>query len=453
MSFQTNRSQQTSNQTNLGHSNRPAFRVMEMFAGIGGFHQGLQRANSAMRALAQPEAYEVVWANQWEPSRKAQHAADTYIARTGLQVVNRDINDVLADWVELQRLDDLAPNMLVGGFPCQDYSVANSGAAGLAGAKGSLWWSIHRMLQQRLDAGAPIETVLLENVDRILASPKGAPGSDFAVILASLQSLGYAVTWQVVNAADYGYPQRRRRCYILAFHETTGQHTECVNAVDQARAWLVQHSPLARAFPVQADGRLASFDLGDDFQEAQRQYRTTAAGKTQFGSAGLCVSGHVWTIPTKAAPVSDCTEFVGQPLPLTLGDIVAGTQHVPAGCFIDDEAMQRWTFLKGSKCIPRVAKTGYEYNFTEGAMPFPDRLDRAARTIITSELGGAAARTRHVVRHGDGRLRRLTAEELEAAFQFPRGYTDGLSDAQRSLLLGNAVMPGVIERIARVIAD
>lgn len=139
-------------------------------------------------------------------------------------------------------------------------------------------------------------------------------------------------------------------------------------------------------------------------------------------------------------------------MPLTLGDVVAGTQHVPASCFIEDEELQRWTYLKGAKCIPRVAKTGYEYNFTEGAMPFPDRLDRAARTIITSELGGAASRTRHVVRHSDGRLRRLTAEELEATFQFPRGYTSGLSDAQRSLLLGNAVMPGVIERIARLIA-
>lgn len=450
MFFQTNQSQQPSNYT---HSTQPKYRVMEMFAGIGGFHQGLQRANSAMRALARPAPYQVVWANQWEPSRKAQHAANTYAKRTGLQVVNRDINEVLADSAELQRLGDLAPNMLIGGFPCQDYSVANTGAAGLAGAKGSLWWSIHRMLQKRLDAGAPVETVLLENVDRILASPKGNPGSDFAVILASLQSLGYAVTWQVVNAADYGYPQRRRRCYILAFHETTSQHTECVNAADQARAWLVQRSPLARAFPVLANGRLASFDLGNDFHQVQCQYRTTAKGKTQFGSAGLCVGGRVWTIPAKAESLSDFTEFVGQPLPLTLGDVIARTHDVPAGCFIDDDELQRWTYLKGSKRIPRVAKTGYEYKFTEGAMSFPDCLDRAARTIITSELGGAASRTRHVVRHSDGRLRRLTAEELEAAFQFPRGYTGGLTNTQRSLLLGNAVMPGVIERIARMIAS
>jgi len=452
MSFHTNQSQQPSNHTYFAHSTRPTFRVMEMFAGIGGFHQGLQRANSAIRALARPEPYQVLWSNQWEPSRKAQHAAEIYTKRTGLPVVNRDINEVLQDSSELARIDALSPNMLVGGFPCQDYSVANSGAAGLAGAKGALWWSIYTMLKQRFDAGLPIETVLLENVDRILASPKGTPGGDFAVILASLQALGYAVTWQVVNAADYGYPQRRRRCYILAYHEASTHYTECVNAADQARTWLVQRSPLAQAFPVQADGRLACFDLGDDFQEAQRQYRTTAAGKTQFGSAGLCVGGRVWTIPTKAASVSDFSEFVGQPLPLTLGDVVSDTQRVPAGCFIDDEERQRWAYLKGSKCIPRVAKTGYEYNFSEGAMAFPDRLDRAARTIITSELGGAASRTRHVVRHADGRLRRLTAEELEAAFQFPRGYTDGLSDSQRSLLLGNAVMPGVIERIARVVA-
>ena len=425
---------------------------MEMFAGIGGFHQGLQRANSALRAEAQPDLFQVIWANQWEPSRKAQHAADVYARCTGLQVVNRDINDVLTDWVEMQRLDVLAPNTLVGGFPFQDYSATNSGATGLAAAKGALWWSTHAMLKQRLDEEMPIETVLLENVDRILASPKGTPGSDFAVILASLQGLGYAVTWQVVNAADYGYPQHRRRCYILAFHESTAQHAECVNAADQSRAWLVQRSPLARAFPVQAHGRLMSFELGDDYRSAPGQYKTTALGKTQFGSAGLCVGGRVWTIATKAELVTDCTEFVGQTTPLTLGDVIADTHDVPPGCFIGEAELQRWAYLKGAKRIPRVAKTGYEYHFSEGAMSFPDRLDRAARTIITSELGGAASRTRHVVRHSDGRLRRLTAEEVDATFQFPRGYTEGLSDAQRSLLLGNAVMPGVIERIARVIA-
>lgn len=425
---------------------------MELFAGIGGFHHGLQRANSAMRATGQTQPFKVVWANQWEPSRKAQHAADTYSLRTGLQVVNRDINEVLQDPAEQQRIDELAPNMLVGGFPCQDYSVANSGAAGLAGAKGALWWSIHTMLQQRLDAGLPIETVLLENVDRLLASPKGAPGQDFAVILASLQRLGYAVTWQVVNAGDYGYPQRRRRTYILAFHETTTQHQASLAAAEQARSWLVQRAPLARAFPVQADGRMTSFFVSNDEQTALEQYRPTPSGKSQFANAGLCVGGKVWTIKTKAMAPVDVSEFVGQPQPLTLGDVVTGTGDVPEACFIADEDLARWEEVKGAKSIPRTAASGHQYTFSEGAMPFPDRLDRAARTIITSELGGSASRTRHVVRHSDGRLRRLTAEELEATFQFPRGYTAGLNDAQRSLLLGNAVLPGVIERIARVVA-
>ncbi|MBV8618021.1 MAG: DNA (cytosine-5-)-methyltransferase [Curvibacter sp.] len=426
---------------------------MEMFAGIGGFHHGLQRANSAVRAVTGRTPYQVVWANQWEPARKAQHAAQVYAERTGLEVINRDINEVLKDEAELKRIDDLAPNMLVGGFPCQDYSVANSGAAGLAGAKGSLWWSIHAMLQQRLDAGLPIETVLLENVDRLLASPKGAPGQDFAVILASLQRLGYAVTWQVVNAGDYGYPQRRRRTYILAVHETTSQYQACVAATGQARSWLVQRAPLARAFPVQADGRMTCFAVGGDEQAALQQYRPTSSGRSQFANAGLCVDGKVWTIKTKAMAPVDVSEFVGRPQPLTLGDVVAATGNVPEACFIDDKELARWEQVKGAKSIPRTASTGYQYTFSEGAMPFPDRLDRAARTIITSELGGSASRTRHVIRHSDGRLRRLTAEELEVAFQFPHGYTAGLSDAQRSLLLGNAVMPGVIERIARVVAD
>jgi DNA (cytosine-5)-methyltransferase 1 len=62
---------------------------------------------------------------------------------------------------------------------------------------------------------------LFENVDRLLKSPATQRGRDFAVMLASLTDLGYVAEWRVINAADYGMPQRRRRVFIAAYRDDT----------------------------------------------------------------------------------------------------------------------------------------------------------------------------------------------------------------------------------------
>ena len=79
-------------------------------------------------------------------------------------------------------------------------------------------------------------------------------------------------------------------------------------------------------------------------------------------------------------------------------------------------------------------------------MAFPDRLDAPARTVITSEGGAGASRTTHVVRHADGRLRRLVPEELEVLTGFARGFTDiaGITPAKRGFLMGNALVTGLV---------
>ncbi len=80
---------------------------------------------------------------------------------------------------------------------------------------------------------------------------------------------------------------------------------------------------------------------------------------------------------------------------------------------------------------------------------FPDVLNKPSRTIITSEGGTAASRTKHVVHDAQGRLRRLVPEELEALTGFPRGFTDGcgLTDARRAFLMGNALVTGIVKVI------
>ena len=134
---------------------------------------------------------------------------------------------------------------------------------------------------------------------------------------------------------------------------------------------------------------------------------------------------------------------------MTLGDIVAATENVPSSFVLEEDSMPQWQLMKGAKALERVSATGYAYTFSEGAMAFPDPLDRPARTIITSEGGTGASRTRHVVRGKDGRLRRLSPEELEALNCFPRGFTSipGISDQKRGFLMGNALVTGLVARI------
>ena len=82
--------------------------------------------------------------------------------------------------------------------------------------KGVLWWSIRDILEEKKPP-----FVLLENVNRLLKSPTSQRGRDFGIILACFRDEGYTVKWCVINAAEYGYQQRRRRTYIFAYKDTT----------------------------------------------------------------------------------------------------------------------------------------------------------------------------------------------------------------------------------------
>ena len=189
--------------------------IIELFAGVGGFRVGLERADANF--------FKTIWANQWEPSTKIQHAAIVYSERFGKDSIsNKDINTV-------NTIDIPDHDMMVGGFPCQDYSVATTlnNSKGIEGKKGVLWWSIYRILKEKGDKRPMI--VFLENVDRLLISPANQRGRDFAIILECFNELGYIVEWRIINAAEYAMPQRRRRTYILAYKQNSKIFNYCNN--------------------------------------------------------------------------------------------------------------------------------------------------------------------------------------------------------------------------------
>lgn len=394
-------------------------RVIELFAGVGGFRIGLERAS---------QKFKTVWSNQWEPSTKRQDASVIYCRQFGLSGhSNEDIN--LVDVEEIPNAD-----LLVGGFPCQDYSIATTlkNSGGIEGKKGVLWWQIHRILR---DHKNPPKYLMLENVDRLLGSPASQRGRDFAIILASLSDLGYCVEWRVINAAEYGMPQRRRRTYMFAFKK----ETDIAGTITDAASWIKSDGIMAKAFPTEVSSNTVSvFNIKGGLSEVSANFNKGKSA-SPFKNSGIMVDRTVYTIalnPCYTGPV------------MTLGDILVSEDLVPQSFFISDEDVPRWAYAKGGKSEKRINKTtGFEYNYSEGAMSFPDKTDLPSRTIITGEGGAAPSRFKHVILTPSGRYRRLLPIELERLNMFPDNHTVGASDVRRAFLMGNALVTGIVERI------
>ncbi len=395
-------------------------KVAELFAGVGGFRLGLEKNNQ----------FEIVWSNQWEPSTKLQHASIVYENRFGCK--NHSRQDIAT--VEIEEIPN--HDILVGGFPCQDYSVATTlhNSKGLIGKKGVLWWSIHKILKEKKNKP---KYLFLENVDRLLKSPSTQRGRDYSVMLKSLEELGYAVEWRVINSAEYGMPQRRRRIYFIGYHKSTDIYKKIQTS--KKLDWILSEGTIAKAFPVKNDRLLYcdKFKLKGDLVEITNTFNKNG-NLSPYLNSGLMFEGSVYT--TKTNPVYSGGKVV-------LGDVLQNGEVSPE-FFIDDKDIEKWTYLKGAKKEVRKSKTGFEYNYSEGGMIFPDALDNASRTIITGEGGKSPSRFKHVI-NSDRGLRRLTPVELERLNMFPDNHTKlfGISDTKRAFFMGNALVVGVIEKI------
>jgi len=395
-------------------------KVVELFAGVGGFRLGLEKNDQ----------YEIVWSNQWEPSTKKQHASLVYEARFGTKNhSNEDINEVVKRSVE----DIPDHDLLVGGFPCQDYSVATTlhNSKGLKGKKGVLWWAIHKILEEKKNKP---KYLLLENVDRLLKSPAKQRGRDFAVMLQSLDDLGYAVEWRVINAAEYGMPQRRRRVFFLGYHKSTDIYKRLKKS---AKEWIGTSGVIAQSFPVHEIPALQTIELSGDLVEITHNFNLNGK-KSPFQNTGILIDGQVHTAKT-------LPDYTGDKV--TLGDIILKGK-IPSEFYISKEDEDKWTYLKGKKDIERKTAEGFLYKYSEGGMIYPDALDNASRTIITGEGGKTPSRFKHVISTPKGR-RRLVPVELERLNMFPDNHTelDGVTDAKRAFFMGNALVIGVIEKI------
>lgn len=414
----------------------PIGTVAELFAGVGGFRIGLARSG-----------WKTTFSNQWEPSTKVQHASECYVFNFGAEGhSNEDIEKVL-DGYEAGDEQFTVPKttLVVGGFPCQDYSVAKTlnAAKGLRGKKGVLWWQIHRLLEKNHPPLA-----LLENVDRLLKSPASQRGRDFAIMLASLSDLGYVVEWRVVNSADYGFPQRRKRVFIVA----KDAKTFAIGDELDPTTYMTKTGVLARALPVKVlkEGmEIISVLLTGDLSEITENF-DSKGDASPFRSGGVLVGRTAWTYNLEP-------KFNGAKH--TLGSVLVPEDAVPESFFVDAAKLKDWEYLKGAKKAERQHPSGATYTYSEGKMAYPDSTDSASRTILTGEGGSSPSRFKHIIQTPSGRHRRLMPIELERLNGFPDDWTKFLdeeeeaSDVRRAFFMGNALVVGVVERIGKTLAQ
>ncbi len=399
--------------------------VVELFAGVGGFRVGLNNINSFDKSghAIENNDWNFVWANQWEPSTKAQPAFDCYCTRFGKENhANINIQEINKEYIPNH-------NLLLGGFPCQDYSVARSlsGEKGLHGKKGVLFWDIAEILDKKKPA-----FVLLENVDRLIKSPSKQRGRDFGIMLRTFSDLGYNVEWRVINAAEYGARQKRRRVFIFAWKKNTNYNKQ-FNQLNIQEVLTVS-GLFAKSFKVEKEMEKINEVVIND-----SKYLDTAEMTEQFSfnfeNTGCMIDNIILTAKTtpKFIPGINLSETL--------------QRNVQEKYYLTDKQIEKFEYLKGAKKIERTREDGGSYTYSEGACSFPENLDSPGRTMLTSE--GTTNRSTHVVEDLDTKkIRFITPVEAERLQHFPDNWTNtGLTDRQRYFMMGNALVTYIIKKI------
>lgn len=363
-------------------------RYLSLFSGVGGFDLGFDRAG--MECAGQVEYDEkarVVLARHWPDVKR--------------------MNDVR----EVQGNEFGTIDVIAGGFPCQDVSVAGR-RAGLAGERSGLWFEFHRIID-RVKPG----WVVIENVPGLLSSHGGR---DFAVILRGLVECGYGVAWRILDAQYFGVPQRRRRVFIVG-HLGDGRAAQVLFERESGGGDIAEG---------RGKGARLTLDVAASLRGAGRGNR----GFHLDNESGLAVTPYVLAHgQANAEIVKD-----GEPsLTLNHEAPIVTTFNGYTGGADDNDA-------QGGHLV----------------MAFTERTRANGRSLevqddlayaLTNPGSGGRTHSRQIA--GDFGVRRLTPVECERLQGFPDGHTAGQSDSARYRQLGNAVAVPAVEWLGRRIVE
>ncbi|MAQ70729.1 MAG: DNA (cytosine-5-)-methyltransferase [Alphaproteobacteria bacterium] len=421
-------------------------RFIDLFAGIGGTRLGFEAACSKAGIKA-----DCVFSSEIK-----QYAIDAYQNNFGTENIAGDITKV-----EPNKIPDF--DFLLAGFPCQPFSAAGS-RQGFIDTRGTLFFDIERILRAKKPSG-----FLLENVEGLLnhdKTEKSKPyGRTLEIILSKLRELGYKVTYQVLNAANFGIPQNRKRIYILG--------------------------SLDKEIPLEGFEQKES-KLGDVLEKGLPTLETSFAklllskfsiqelvGKAIKDKRGGQQNIHSWEIGLKGEVSRDQRELLGlllkqrrqkkwavykgiqwmDGMPLTLSEISTFYKNKNLDKLLNDlvskgylryehpkDIIQKVTPDGKIKSVRAYAKDKEKgYNIVAGKLSFEISkvLDpkEVTPTLVATDV------TRLVVPDGNG-IRHLTVREGLRLSGFPDWYTlDNIKYQEAFDLLGNTVIVPVIEMI------
>lgn len=391
---------------------------------------GLEKASPTFKTL---------WSNQFEPSRKSQDAFEVYNYHfPDSENWNEDITTIPNEhFSALKGQVDL----IVGGFPCQDYSVARTKKKeqGIEGKKGVLFWEIIRATKL-----SNPKYLLLENVDRLLKAPSKQRGRDFAIMLRAFADLGYGVDWRVINPADYGWCQRRKRVFLFVYRKDTDyfRQQQTLEDFGVGSSGIFEETHETKNEVVK--DRSSSFVLPEDIVEVSDSF------STQFWNSGTMIDGQVVT--KELEPYYDGASLV-------LKDVLENPSDLQTELYLSEDKVDKFRYLRSAKKFERTNSEGFTYTYSEGAMSVVDSSDLPSRTLLTSE--GSISRTTHLIEDSKG-YRLLTALETERLQGFPDDWTAiklsngkevAVSDTRRKFFMGNALVVEVVENLGKYIAD
>ena len=395
-------------------------RVGSLFSGIGGLDLGMERAGM------QP-AYQVE------------------IDKTCLRVL-------ATHWPDVRRLGDITAqpsadlagvDLVCGGFPCQDLSVAGR-RKGLAGERSGLWFEFHRVL-----ADTRPRWCVIENVPGLLTSNEGR---DFGTLLRGLVELGYGVAWRILDAKYFGVAQRRNRVFIVG---SLGNFASVEVLLESTG--LPGDSPTGgEARPSIADGTLSRalgrIGGGDDpGANKGGALILDARGNGPGDVANTLTGDHM-------DRVTDYTPIVAAPLP---SRSATGSNLPGRGGEDDENLVTYWDGGDGDDTLDasQIAKGQMMPEKRRFPVVFEARLARNGRGApepIAPPLkaeSGSTGKGDAAPLLFDRAVRRLTPLECERLQGFPDLWTEGHSDSARYRMIGNAVCVPVAEWIGRRIME
>jgi DNA (cytosine-5)-methyltransferase 1 len=194
--------------------------AVSLFAGVGGFDLALER--NGVKVVASVEI-----------DKKASAVLGKHFPDSKLF---GDIQEVTGEQL-IKAGFEPENGIIVGGFPCQDLSVAGK-RSGLAGKRSGLFWEICRLLDE-----TRAQNFILENVPGLLSSNQGR---DMAAVVEALVSRGYGIAWRVLDAQFFGVPQRRRRVFIVGCLGDSGATPAKILALSESRAGYLAQSQSKR---------------------------------------------------------------------------------------------------------------------------------------------------------------------------------------------------------------